>query len=205
MAHEHAHGHAHGHARAGVGRAFLIGISLNLAFVVVEAVFGVVSRSMALLADAGHNLSDVLGLALSWASMFLARRKPSARRTYGMRGTTILASLGNALVLLFVTGGIAWESVRRFASPVPVGGKTMIVVALVGFAINMSSAVLFLREKDRDINVRSAFVHLASDAALALGVAISGAIMLATGWWWLDPVGSIALSIVILGGTWSLL
>lgn len=205
MAHEHAHGHAHGHARAGVGRAFLIGISLNLAFVVVEAVFGVVSRSMALLADAGHNLSDVLGLALSWASMFLARRKPSARRTYGMRGTTILASLGNALVLLFVTGGIAWESVRRFASPVPVGGKTMFVVALVGFAINMSSAVLFLREKDRDINVRSAFVHLASDAALALGVAISGAIMLATGWWWLDPVGSIALSIVILGGTWSLL
>ena len=203
MIHDHDH-HGHSHGKPGNGRAFVIGITLNLAFVVVEAVFGVISHSMALLADAGHNLSDVLGLALSWAAMFLARKKPSARRTYGMRGTTILASLGNALVLLFVTGGVAWESVRRFASPEPVQGKTIIVVALVGVAINASSAALFLRDKDSDLNVKSAFMHLASDAVLAIGVAIAGGVMLVTSWWWLDPVVSIALSVVILVGTWSL-
>ena len=205
MTHDHAHdhGHGHGHARPGTGRAFVIGITLNLAFVVVEAIFGVLSHSMALIADAGHNLSDVLGLAMAWAAMLLARRKPSARRTYGMRGTTILASLGNALVLLFVTGGVAWESVRRFASPEEVHGKTIIVVALVGVVINGSSAVLLMRDKDRDLNVKSAFAHLAADAAVSLGVAISGAIMLATSWWWLDPAVSVVLSIVILAGTWS--
>lgn len=200
----HAGGHAHDHAKPGTGRAFLVGISLNLAFVVVEATFGIISHSMALLADAGHNLSDVLGLALAWAAMFLARKKPSRRRTYGMRGSTILASLANALVLLFVTGGVAWESVRRFASPEPVAGKTIIVVALVGVVINAGSAVLFLRDKDSDLNVKSAFMHLASDAVLAFGVAVSGVVMLATSWWWLDPVVSIVLSLVILAGTWSL-
>jgi len=203
MAHDHAH--AHGHAKPGTGRAFLVGITLNLTFVVVEAVFGLLSHSLALIADAGHNLSDVLGLALSWAAMVLARRKPSARRTYGLRGTTILASLANALVLLFVIGGVAWESVRRVASPEPVASKTIIVVALIGMLINAGSATLFLRDKDRDLNVRSAFLHLASDAALSLGVAVSGAIMLATSWWWLDPAVSIALAVVILVGTWSLL
>ena len=202
MTHEHAHDHDH--TKPGTSRAFLIGISLNLAFVMVEAIFGLVSHSMALLADAGHNLSDVLGLALAWAAMFLARKKPSARRTYGMRGTTILASLGNALVLLFVTGGVAWESVRRLASPEPVHGKTIIVVALVGVVINAASAALFLRDKDSDLNVKSAFMHLASDAALAFGVAVCGVIMLATSWWWLDPAASIVLSFVILAGTWSL-
>lgn len=197
-------GHGHDHAKPGTGRAFVVGIALNLAFVVVEATFGVVSHSMALLADAGHNLSDVLGLALAWAAMFLARKKPSRRRTYGMRGTTILASLANALVLLFVTGGVAWESVRRFGSPGPVAGRTIIVVALIGVAINGASAALFLRDKDSDLNVKSAFMHLASDAALAFGVAVSGVVMLATSWWWLDPVVSIGLSVVILVGTWSL-
>ncbi len=200
----HTHGHAHAHAKPNTGRAFLIGITLNLAFVVVETVFGLLSHSMALVADAGHNLSDVLGLALSWGALFLARAKPSARRTYGMRGTTILASLGNALVLLFVTGGVAWESVRRISSPEPVAGKTIIVVALVGVVINACSAALFLRDKDSDLNVKSAFMHLASDAVLAFGVAISGAVMIFTSWWWLDPVVSIVLSIVILVGTWSL-
>ena len=198
MAHDHDHGPPKG------GRAFLVGISLNLAFVVVETVFGLLSHSMALVADAGHNLSDVLGLALSWAAMFLARKKPSPRRTYGLRGTTILASLANALILLFVTGGVAWESVRRFTAPEPALGKTIIVVALVGVVVNGVSAALFMRDKDGDLNVRSAFMHLASDAVLALGVAISGGVMLFTSWWWLDPVVSIVLSIVILGGTWSL-
>ena len=211
--HAHAHEHHHGHSHAGqghshgtprTGRAFVIGMSLNLAFVVVEIAFGFMSHSMALVADAGHNLSDVLGLALSYAALLLAKQPPSARRTYGLRGSTILASLGNALVLLFVTGGVAWESVRRFTSPEPVAGKTMIVVALVGVAINTGSALLFLKGKDDDLNVKSAFMHLASDAALAFGVAVAGVVMLFTGWWWLDPVVSILLSIVILAGTWSL-
>ncbi len=179
-------------------------MALNLAFVLVEAVFGVLSHSMALLADAGHNLSDVLGLALAWAAMLLAKKKPSSRKTYGMRGTTILASLGNALVLLFVTGGVAWESVRRFGSPEPIAGKTVIGVALAGVVVNALAAMLFLRGKDSDLNVKSAFMHLASDAVLALGVAVSGAVMLATGWLWLDPAVSIVLSVVILAGTWSL-
>ncbi len=209
MTHDHEHGHNHGshgsHARPSAGRAFAIGIALNMAFVVVEATFGVLSHSMALVADAGHNLSDVLGLALSWAAMLLARTKPTARRTYGMRATTILASLGNALVLLFVTGGVAWESVRRFSSPEPLQGKTIIVVALVGVVVNASSAVLLMRNKDSDLNVRSAFLHLAADAAVSFGVAISGAVMLVTSWWWLDPVVSAVLSVVILIGTWSVL
>ena len=207
MIHDHSqsgHAHAHGRPRPGTSRAFLIGIALNLTFVLVEGVFGILSHSMALLADAGHNLSDVLGLALSWAAMVLARTKPSSRRTYGLRGTTILASLGNALVLLFVTGGIAWESVRRLTTPAPVAGTTVIVVAVVGVAINASAAALFLRGKDSDLNVKSAFMHLASDAALSFGVAIAGLTMLVTHWWWLDPVVSIILSVIILVGTWSL-
>lgn len=179
---------------------------MNLGFVIVEAIFGVISHSMALLADAGHNLSDVLGLGLSWGAMVLARRAPSPRRTYGLRGTTILASLANALVLLFVTGGIAWESARRLASgPERVAEKTLIVVALAGVLVNGASAALFLRDRKTDVNVRSAFLHLVSDAALAFGVAMAGVVMLVTGWWWLDPVVSIALSFVILAATWSLL
>lgn len=204
MTRDHAHAHAHAHAKPGVGRAFGIGISLNLAFVVVEATFGILSHSMALVADAGHNLSDVLGLALSWAAMLLARRKPSARRTYGLRGSTILASLANALVLLFVIGGVAWESARRFVSPEPIASKTVIAVALVGVFINASSAMLFLRDKESDLNVKSAYLHLASDAALSFGVALAGVVILLTGWSWLDPAVSIALAIVILVGTWSL-
>jgi cobalt-zinc-cadmium efflux system protein len=185
--------------------AFGVGISLNLGFVIVETVYGVLSHSMALVADAGHNLSDVLGLGLAWGAAVLATLRPTKLRTYGFRGATIMASLANALVLLFVTGGIAWESARRLVHPEPVGGKTVIVVALIGVVINGLSALLFARGRKHDLNVRSAFVHQASDAALALGVAISGAVMLATGWSILDPLVSILLSLVILGGTWSLL
>jgi cobalt-zinc-cadmium efflux system protein len=187
------------------GRAFAVGITLNLVFVGVEVVYGILSRSMALLADDGHNLSDVLGLALSWGAAILAKRRPTTRRTYGYRSTTILASLTNALVLLFVTGGIAWESVRRLFQPGPVEGRTVIVVALVGVAINASSAALFMAGRKGDLNVRSAFLHLASDAALALGVAVAGTAMLFTGWQWLDPAVSIALSLFILVSTGGLL
>ena len=210
MAHAHAHahggaGHAHAHAKPSSGRAFVIGIALNLGFVVLEAVYGVLSHSMALLADAGHNLSDVLGLGLAWGAMILARRAPSPKRTYGLRGSTILASVANSVVLLFVAGGVAWESARRLVSPEPVASTTVIYVALAGVAVNGASALLFLKDRKNDLNVRSAFLHLASDAALSLGVAIAGAIMLATSWWWVDPIVSIALSLFILAATWSLL
>jgi cobalt-zinc-cadmium efflux system protein len=205
----HHHGHDHGgaaHAKPGAGKAFAIGIAMNLGFVAVEVVYGLLSRSMALVADAGHNLSDVLGLALSLGAALLARRPPSPTRTYGLRGTTILASLANALVLLFVIGGVAWESARRlFASPQAVEGKTVIAVALAGVVVNGASAALFLGGRHGDLNVRSAFLHLASDAALSFGVALSGLLLVLTGAWWIDPVVSIALSIVILVSTWSLL
>ncbi len=203
--HAHGQGHGHAHGAPSTGAAFAIGISLNLAFVALEAVFGFVSHSMALLADAGHNLSDVLGLGLAWGAMLLARRAPSAKRTYGLRGTTILASVANSVVLLFVSGGVAWESARRLVHPEPVASATILYVAAAGVVVNGASALLFLRGRKDDLNVRSAFLHLASDAALSLGVAIAGAIMLATSWWWLDAAVSIAISLIILAATWSLL
>ncbi len=203
--HGPGHGHAHSYDPARKGRAFGIGISLNLGFVVVEATYGVLSHSMALFADAGHNLGDVLGLALAWGATILAQRKPSTRHTYGFRRTTILASIANPVVLLFVTGGIAWESVRRLFAPDAVAGVTVIVVALVGVLVNGVSAALFASGRKNDLNVRSAFQHLASDAALALGVAVAGGVMLVTGWRWVDPLVSIVLSLFILGSTWSLL
>ena len=167
--------------------------------------YGVVSHSVALLADAGHNFGDVLGLGLSWGATALAGLKPSTRRTFGFRRTTIVASVANALVLLFVTGGLTWESIRRLLAPEPTRGATMIAVALVGAFINAAAALLFMRGGEGDLNVRSAFLHLASDAVLALGVAITGALIVATGWLWLDPAVSIVLAIAILAGTWSLM
>jgi cobalt-zinc-cadmium efflux system protein len=202
--HHHDH-HAHEHVQANNGRAFVVGIGLNLTFVVVEVVYGVLSHSVALLADAGHNFGDVLGLGLSWGAMALASLKPSKRRTFGFRRTTIVASAANALVLLFVTGGLTWESIRRLLEPAHAQGTTMVVVALVGAVVNTASALLFMRGGSRDINVRSAFLHLASDAVLAVGVAITGGLIVATGWLWLDPAVSIVLAIAILAGTWSLM
>lgn len=209
MAHDHDHeeggGHDHGQVPATFGKAFVIGIALNFGFVIVEVVYGLLSHSMALVADAGHNLSDVLGLALSLGAMVLAKRKPTKRRTYGFRSTTIMASMVNALSLLFATGGIFWESARRFMHPEPVAGKTVIVVALIGMVVNASSAALFSAGRKGDLNVRGAFLHLAADAAVSLGVAVAGGVMLFTGWAWLDPVVGILISLVILGGTWGLL
>jgi cobalt-zinc-cadmium efflux system protein len=202
---EVAMGHEHEHSSPkSFGRAFVIGIALNLSFVVVEVVYGVLAHSVALIADAAHNLGDVLGLGLSWGATALARVRPSKRRTFGFRRSTIVASVANALILLFVTGGLTWESIRRLLVPQQTEGRTMIAVALVGTVVNGASALLFLRGRDHDLNLRSAFLHLASDAALALGVAVAGAVILFTGWLWLDPAVSIALAGTIFVGTWSL-
>ena len=201
----HHHHHDHHQAPKSFTRAFAVGIALNLAFVVVEVVYGVLSHSVALLADAGHNFGDVLGLGLSWGATALATLRPSARRTFGFRRTTIVASAANALILLFVTGGLAWESVRRLVSPEPAQGKTMIAIALVGAVVNTASALLFMAGSRDDLNLRSAFLHLASDAILELGVAVAGGVILFTGWLWLDPAASIVLAIAILAGTWSLM
>jgi cobalt-zinc-cadmium efflux system protein len=203
----HAHGHHHGHAHGPINnsRVFALGIGLNLAFVLVEVVYGVVAHSVALLADAGHNFGDVLGLGLSWGATALASLKPSKRRTFGFRRTTIVASVANALILLFVTGGLTWESIRRLVEPAPTQGRTMIVVAVIGTAVNAFCALLFMSQGKKDLNLRSAFLHLASDAVLALGVAIAGVVILMTGWLWVDPAVSIVLAITILGGTWSLM
>lgn len=204
--HGDAHaGHGHGDPSATSASAFAIGIGLNLAFVVVEVVYGLLSHSMALVADAGHNLGDVLGLGLAWGAAILAKRRPTMRRTYGLRGTTILASLTNSVLLLFVTGGIAWESVRRFLAPEYVHGPTVIVIALIGVVVNGASAMLFMAGRKGDLNIRTAFQHLAADAALALGVALAATVMMFTGWIWIDPVVSVLLSAFILASTWSLL
>jgi cobalt-zinc-cadmium efflux system protein len=182
-----------------------VGTALNLTFVAIEFGYGLAAHSMALVADAAHNLSDVLGLVLAWAAMALARRKPSPRRTYGLRSSTILAALTNAVLLLAAVGAVAWEAFGRLRSPGPVEGKTMLGVAAVGVVINAASAAMFVRGSKDDVNVRGAFLHLAADAAVSAGVVIAGAVILATGWAWLDPAVSLAVSAVVLVGTWSLL
>lgn len=199
------HDHSHSHGTTRYDRAFLVGVALNLAFVVVEVVFGVLSHSMALVADAGHNLSDVLGLALAWGATWLARRKPSKLRTYGFRKITILAALANAVLLLLATGGVVWESVQRLSRPGAVEGKTVIVVAGVGVAINGISALAFRKGGKHDLNLRGAFLHLAADAAVSFGVVITGIILIYTNWNLLDPIVSLVLSVVIVGSSWSLL
>lgn len=204
--HKHGHGHSHSHDHASPsGNAFALSIGLNLAFVVVEAGYGFVSGALSLVADAAHNLSDVLGLCLAWGATMLARRKPSRRRTYGLRRSTILAALANALLLLFAVGAVSWEAIGRLRDPQPVAGKTMLVVAAVGVALNGLSALPFLRSKDNDANIRGAFLHLIADAAVSLGVVIAGVAILKTGWNWIDPAVSILVSVFILVSTWSLL
>jgi len=201
----HAHGHAHNHGPANHDRAFAIGIVLNAGFVVAETSYGFLANSLALLADAGHNLSDVLGLLLAWAAASLAKRLPSARYTYGMRRSSILASLANAALLLVAVGAIAWEAVQRLGKPPEIAETTVIWVAALGIAINGGTALLFMAGRKGDLNIRGAFVHMASDAVVSLGVVLSGLAILATGLWWLDPATSIAVAVVIVIGTWSLL
>lgn len=205
MGHDHAHEHRHEHGQKGYGRAFAIGISLNVVFVAVETAYGIAAGSVALVADAAHNLSDVLGLAFAWAAFVLAQRKPTRQRTYGLRKTTVLAALGNAVLLLVAVGGVSWEAVGRLRQPAPIQGGILMAVAAVGVAINGVSAMFFSAGRKRDANLRGAFLHLAGDAAVSLGVVVTGAVILKTGWMWLDPLVSIIVSAVILVGTWGLL
>ncbi len=200
----HHQNHHQDHGPKDYNRAFVVGISLNVGFVLVEAVFGLLAGSLALLADAGHNLSDVLSLLLAWGASFLAGRKPTARRTYGFRRATVLAALLSAVLLLMALGVIAWEAVGRFGHPVAVEEITVIVVAGIGVVINTLSALLFMSGRDRDLNIRGAYLHLAADAAISLGVVIAGVVILLTGWMWLDPVISLLIVALILVGTWGL-
>jgi len=203
--HGHLHGHNHGHGRPNYDRAFAIGIGLNIAYVIAEAVFGVLAGSLALLADAGHNLSDVLGLALAWGAAVLSRRVPSQRFTYGLRSSSILAALANAIILLVVTGGIAWEAVSRLSQPAPVAGGIVAWVAGVGILVNGGTALLFLRGRSRDLNIKGAFLHMAADALVTAGVVVTGIAIALTGLFWIDPVVTLLVSAVIVYGTWDLM
>lgn len=205
--HDHDHGHGHGHhhyAPASFGRAFAIGIALNTAFVVVEAVYGVLAGSMALVADAGHNLSDVLSLAVAWAASVLATRPPSARFTYGYKSSSILAALFNAALLMIALGAILVETIHRLIAPQPVATGPVMVVAAIGIVINTLTALLFLRGREHDINIRGAYLHMASDAAVSAGVVGAGALIALTGAWWIDPATSLVIVGVIAWGTWGL-
>ena len=202
--HSHRHG-AHTHAPASFGRAFAIGTALNLAFVLAEAIFGIRANSVALLADAGHNLSDVLGLLIAWAASALATQRPTARRTYGLRSTSILAAMMNAVVLLLAIGGIAWEAIGRIGRPEAVVTTTVIWVAAVGIVINGATAMLFMSGAKSDLNIRGAYLHMAADAGVSGGVVVAGLAMAATGWFWLDPIISVVISAIIAIGTWGLL
>ena len=202
--HEHGvgHAHAHVHAPASFGRAFAIGIGLNLAFVALEAGYGVIADSVALIADAGHNLSDVLGLAMAWGAWALAKRPASTRFTYGLSASSILAALFNGLLLLGASGAIAWEAARRLLDPPAVEGGVVMLVAAAGIVVNGVTALLFARGGKDDINIRGAFLHMAADAAVSAGVVVSGLLTLRTGLGWIDPATSIVIVAVIVAGTW---
>lgn len=195
----------HGHPPVDYNRIFALGIVLNVGFVVVEAVFGFVLGSLALLADAGHNLSDVLGLLLAWGGHLLAQRPPTNRYTYGLRRSSILAALINGVVLLVVMGAIAWESIQRLGEPIAVPGGLLITVASVGILINGVTAWLFVKDRSSDLNLRGAFLHMAADTLVSIGVVLVGAGILLTGWSWLDPVISLIIVIVVIVSTWQLL
>jgi cobalt-zinc-cadmium efflux system protein len=203
--HDHDHHHGHAHAPPDYGFAFAVGITLNLGFVAAEAGYGVLSHSMALIADAGHNLGDVLGLGAAWIANRLVQRAPSPRFTYGLRSSSILAALFNAVFLLIATGAIAVEAMQRFFQPEHVAGNTVIIVAAIGIAINFGTALLFARGRKDDLNIRGAFLHMMADAVVSLGVVIAGFAIVATGLNWIDPVVSLLISGVIVAGTWSLL
>ncbi len=214
--HDHPHGHGHGHPHGGphhghdhaprdMGPAFLIGLALNAGFVAAEAVWGLRAGSTALLADAGHNLGDVLALVAAYAAQRMARRPPSPRFTYGLRSTTIWAALGNAVVLLVVTGAVAAEALRRLFEPAPVAGGVVMALAALGVLINGVTALLFASGRRGDLNLRGAFQHMLADALVSAGVVVAGGLILLTGWTWLDPATSLVVSAVIVWGTWGLL
>ncbi|WP_247892229.1 cation diffusion facilitator family transporter [Azospirillum sp. Sh1] len=201
----HDHGDHHHHGPARYDRSFALGALLNIGFVVVEAVYGLLANSTALLADAGHNLSDVMGLLLAWGAAWLGRRIPQGRYTYGFGNASILASLLNAMILLIAVGAILLEAAYRLADPQPVAETTVMVVAVIGIVINAWTAWLFMGGQKRDINLRGAYLHMAADAAVSVGVVIAALAIRFTGWLWLDPVTSIVIALVIIAGTWGLL
>jgi cobalt-zinc-cadmium efflux system protein len=203
--HHHDHDHGHSHAPHDFGPAFAVGITLNLAYVAAEAGFGLWSGSMALLADAGHNLSDVLGLALAWGGLHLARRPASPRFTYGLKRSGILAALANAVLLFVACGAIAVEAVQRLIAPQPVPGLTVMAVAAVGILVNGVTAYLFARGRKGDVNIRGAYLHMLADAGVSAAVVVSGFLIWKTGLYWIDPVMSLIVVAVILKGTWGLL
>ena len=200
--HDHHHDH---HAKADFGRAFAIGIALNLGFVAIEAVFGFIANSMSLLADAGHNLSDVLGLVVAWAGAVMAKRAASPRFTYGLKKAPILAALANSLFLLVAVGAIGAEAIRRLFYPSSSDGETIMIVAGVGIAVNALTALLFARGREHDINIRGAYLHMAADAAVSAAVVFAGLVILWTGQRWVDPIMSLAVAVVILWGSIGLL
>lgn len=202
---DHHHSHHHDHAAVAFGRAFAIGIALNGGFVAAEVVAGLLANSMALLADAGHNLSDVLGLALAWAGAAMAARPKSERFSYGLKKAPILAALLNAILLLVSIGAILLEGVRRLFHPEPANGDVVMVVAAIGILVNAITACLFASGRDRDINIRAAFLHMAADAGISVAVVVAGALIVYTGRLWIDPVASILVALVVLWGTFDLL
>ncbi len=214
MAHDHSHdhhGHDHGHGHHHHGPVdtgdwrYAVGLIVNLAFVAVEFGAGIVSGSTALMADAGHNLSDVLGLAMAGGAAWLARRAAGPGKTYGYGKATVLAALANAILLIFACGAIAFEAVRRFNDPAPVGSTTIMVVAGIGFVINLGTALLFLKDQHEDLNVRGAYLHMMADAGVSLGVVVAGAAIMFSGWSLIDPIVSLGIVVVILWSTWGLL
>ncbi|NGZ86769.1 cation diffusion facilitator family transporter [Duganella aceris] len=204
--HDHGHGHHHHHGDPNtMGRAFAIAIVLNTAFVAIEFFYGFLANSTALMADAGHNLSDVLGLMLAWGAAILAKRAPNGRYTYGLRSSSMLAAMFNAMLLMVACGGIAWEAVQQLIHPDPVAGLTVSVVAGVGILVNGFSAWLFMAGSKDDINIRGAYLHMAADAAISLGVLVAGVIVRYSGWNWVDPAVSVLIVAFIVYSTWSLL
>ena len=195
----------HGHAPANYDKAFAIGIALNVSYVLVEAVFGALSHSLALVADAGHNLSDVLSLLLAWGASRLSQMQPTKRYTYGLRSSSILASLINAIILLIAMGAIAWEAIRRFNQPQEIPGSTVMAVAAFGVVINAATALLFVKGRESDLNIKGAFLHMAADAGVSLGVVIAGFAIIRTGLYWIDPLTSLIIVAIIAIGTWGLL
>jgi len=203
--HGHSHTHSHSHPQDNHGRAYAVGIVLNTIFIAVEVVYGVMSHSLALVADAGHNLGDVLGLFLAWGATALGRRAATERHSYGLRRSTVLAALANAVFLLVAVGAIVWEAIQRLNMPSAIAAETVIWVALAGIVINAGTALMFMSGRKGDLNIRGAFLHMAADALISAGVVTGGVIVLFTGWEWVDPALSLTLSATIVYGAWKLL
>lgn len=199
------HDHSHTHEVKDLNKAFAIGIALNVAFIIIEVIYGFIINSLALIADAGHNLSDVLGLVIAWVAGYLVKKSATKKYTYGLKKSSVLAAFLNAMILLVAIGIIIWEATRRFSQPQPIEGATMMIVAGIGVVINAVTALLFFSGRKQDLNIKGAFLHMAADAAISLGVVIVGLVLTFTNYYWLDPVVSIVIALIIFWGTWDLL